>query len=117
MDEVSHLWPNEKIGCIVSVGTGVPASKDIGRWIKPLFETLKSMALDTEKVAREFENDMRSRHEGENTYFRFNVPSGLEQIGLEEWKHFDTVKVATLDYLNDQWSKVDVCASQIHSSR
>lgn len=117
MEEASHLWPNEKIGCVVSVGTGVPASNDIGRRIKPLLQTLKNMSLDTQKVAREFEADMRSRYEGQNLYFRFNVQHGLEKVGLEEWNHLDTVKVATQDYLNEQWCKVDLCASQILNSR
>lgn len=56
---------------------------------------------------------MRLRFNGQNIYFRFNVQHGLERVKLEEWKEFDRVKVATQDYLNDQRSKVELCASQI----
>lgn len=113
MEEVSHLWPNKKIGCIISVGTGVPESSDIGRKIRPLFETMKKMSLDTEKIAREFKEEIMSRYSGKNVYFRFNVQQGLGQIGLEEWKQMDRTKVATQDYLNGQWQQIDLCASQI----
>jgi hypothetical protein len=113
MEEAVRTWPERSIGCIVSIGTGVPRGKDVGRKIRPLFETLKDMSVDTEKVAQEFREDMRSRHPNSKIYFRFNVEHGLERIGLEEWKEFDRTKVATEDYLNQHWDDVDLCASQI----
>lgn len=115
MDEISHLWPNRKIGCIVSVGTGVPPTTDVGRKIKPLFETMKNMSLDTEKIARDFKKEMESRYSEQKVYFRFNVQHGLGQIGLEEWEHMDKTKVATQDYLNERWHEIQLCASQILS--
>lgn len=42
------MWPlNRKIDCIVSIGTGVLISRDVGRTIKPLFDKLTEMATDT----------------------------------------------------------------------
>lgn len=116
MEEASYIWPEEKFGCIVSIGTGVPAIEDIGRRIVPLVKTLKNISLDTEKVGREFEKEMGSRFKGQNVYFRFNVQHGLERVALEEWKELDRVKVATQDYLNEQRSRVELCASQICDS-
>lgn len=113
MEEAGYIWPKRKIGCIVSIGTGVPECKDVGRKIKPLFETLKAMSVDTEKVAREFKADIRSKYLEQNLYFRFNVQQGLGQVGLEEWKEFDRTKVATEDYLSEHWDEVDSCASRI----
>lgn len=56
VEESSHMWPsNRKIGCIVSIGTGVLISRDVGTTIKSLFDKLTEMATDTEKLAKEFE--------------------------------------------------------------
>ena len=113
-DESSHVWPDRKIGCIASIGTGVPVFRDIGRTIKPLFESLKDMATDTEKVTREVEEEMKYKYGIEQqTYFRFNVQHGLGHVGLEEWKELDRTKIATQDYLNAQWTRVEQCASQL----
>ena len=116
VEEVTHIWsPARKIGCIVSIGTGVLVPRDVGRTLKPLFECLKDMATDTEKVAREFKEEMKYKYGvDQKVYFRFNVQHGLEQIGLEEWKEMDRTKVATQDYLKECWSKVEACASQLH---
>ena len=115
IQETSHIWPSErKIGCIVSIGTGVLISRDIGRTITPLFEKLAEMATDTEKIAREFEEEMKHRYGIEQkVYFRFNVQHGLEQVGLEEWREMDRTKVATQHYLASDWSRVEACSSQI----
>ncbi len=115
IQETSHMWPSErKIGCIVSIGTGVLISRDIGRTIPPLFEKLAEMATDTEKIAREFEEEMKHRYGIEQkVYFRFNVQHGLEQVGLEEWREMGRTKVATQDYLTSDWSRVEACSSQI----
>ena len=115
IQETSHMWPPDtKIGCIVSIGTGVLISRDVGRGIKALFDKLTEMATDTEKIASDFEEEMKSRYGTEQkVYFRFNVQHGLEQVGLEEWSEMDRTKVATHDYLNKDWSRVEACSSQI----
>lgn len=115
VEESSHMWPSDrKIGCIVSIGTGVLISRDVGRTIKPLFDKLTEMATDTEKLAKEFEEEMKYRYGIEQkVYFRFNVQHGLEQVGLEEWREMDRTKVATQDYLASDWSRVEACSSQI----
>ncbi|MCJ1470163.1 hypothetical protein MMC07_008808, partial [Pseudocyphellaria aurata] len=97
MEETRLLWPRRSIGCIVSIGTGKALPKDVGRSIKPLLKTLASISTDTEKVAREFREEM-AEQEG---YFRFNVQQGMEKISLEEWREFGKIKVATEDYLDE----------------
>jgi hypothetical protein len=116
MEEARHIWPaSREIGCVVSIGTGVLASKDIGRTIQPLFESLKGMATDTEKTAREFREEMKQKYGvNQRVYYRFNVQNGLEQVGLEEWKELDRTKIATEEYLANEWSQVDTCATQLH---
>jgi hypothetical protein len=116
IDEARHIWSEPReIGCIVSIGTGILASRDIGRSIQPLFESLKGMATDTEKTAREFKEEMKHKYGvNQKVYFRFNVQHGLEQVGIEEWKELDRTKVATEEYLMNKWSQVDACAAQLH---
>ena len=114
MDEVTHIWPTRKVGCIVSIGTGIQPSSDVGKSLKPLLETLKIMATDTEQVAREFKEEFEARHKERKVYFRFNVQQGLGQVRLEEWREFDRVTVATQDYLRENWREVESCASQIY---
>ncbi len=115
MDEAAHIWPsNRKYGCIVSVGTGVPISKDVGKGIVPLLAKVIEMATDTETVAREFEEQMKFQYGIEQkVYFRFNVQHGLEHVGLEEWKEMDRTRLATEDYLAIEWAKVAACSSRI----
>lgn len=114
IEEKSHIWPYRETGCVVSVGTGVHAPKDVGRTFKPLFDKIREIATDTENVAREFEEEMKYKHGAEQRiYYRFNVQNGLDQVRLEEWKEFDRITVATQDYLRVQWSSVEACSRQI----
>lgn len=116
MDEVNHLWPGKSIGCIVSIGTGKRLSKDVGRSVRPLLKTLREISMDTENVAREFNEEISYRYPERKMYFRFNVHHGLEQVSLEEWKDMGRIKIATEDYLNEQWRQVDDCALQLCTS-
>ena len=114
MDEASRLWPGRPIACILSLGTGLAPVMDVGRSIRPLLQTLKSMSTDTENTAREFRQDMETRYPGKDVYFRFNVTRGLATVRLEEWKEMSKILVATQDYLNDVRAQVERCAAQIH---
>lgn len=106
--ETSHMWPSRKIGCVISVGTGVLISRDLGGTIKPLFDKLTEMGTDTEKLASEFEEEMRYRHGIEQRVcFRFNLQHGREQVGLEEWKEMDKTKVAIQDYMKSVVQSLD----------
>lgn len=119
IEEASHLWPRERnIGCVVSIGTGVLVSRDVGRTIQPLFECLKDKATDTEEIARGFEEEMKYQYSmDQKVYFRFNVQHGLEHVGLEEWEQMDKAQVATRSYLRSQGSQVDRCASQLFETK
>ena len=118
IEEKSQIWPDSQIGCIVSVGTGMPVSGDFGKTIKPLLDKIREMATDTEKVAREFEKEMKHKYGNEQkVYFRFNVKQGLEQVGLEEWKEMERITVATQDYINSNWGWIEACATQIFNPK
>lgn len=98
-----HLWPGKSIGCIVSIGTGIGSSKDVGRSIRSLEKTSIDISTDTENIAREFNEEMGHRYPEHKIYFRFNVQQGLEQVSPEEWEEMGRIKIVTEAYLNEQW--------------
>ena len=114
-DEATQLWPSRNISCIVSIGTGKIGPEDVGTTIKPIFKTLLAMATDTEKVAREFEEDLEQRFPNQDIYFRFNVQQSLGVIDMIEWKEMSRVKTVTEAYLNENHRQVKTCADQILS--
>jgi hypothetical protein len=115
MDEARHIWPNRDFGCIVSIGTGIPASRDVGNALIPLLKSLKDMTTDSEKTADEFREEVKSKYGVEQkVYFRLNVQHGLEQVRLEEWKEADRIMVATQEYTKREWSQIGACASQLY---
>lgn len=115
-DEAKKVWgkTSRSIGCIVSIGTGVPALKSTGNTGKSIIENLVKISTDTHEMAKNFANDMENLPTTEAiAYFRFNVEQGLQDVKLEEWKSFDALGGATDEYLNTRRSKIDKCANAI----
>lgn len=105
------LGKERKIGCIVSIGTGIQSLQGVGTRGHQIIAALANAATDCEKVAREYREELQvadSRPE----YFRFSV-GGLHGIGLEEWKQFDKLSAATADYLRTHRDDVHSCALAI----
>lgn len=90
-------------------------SHDVGKSIKSLFETLQEISLDTERVAREVGKEMRHQSPDGDIYYRFNVSDGLQNVGLEEWKHMGRIQTVTERHLEGCENQVLACASQIIS--
>ena len=67
------------------------------------------MALDTQETANSFgdEIDYVSRTT-KLAYIRLNVEQGMQDIGLEEWKEFETITGATNHYLNNHKAEIEV---------
>ena len=115
LEETSHIWPSRKLGCIVSIGTGVLKSRDVEGPIIPLIKSLIAMATDAGQVACDVEKDMTQRYgEEQRVYFRFDVQHGMEDIDLEAWGESDGTELATRRYLQIFSSQVNRCASQLH---
>ncbi|KAF2259411.1 FabD/lysophospholipase-like protein [Lojkania enalia] len=114
LDETKAIWkgtPTCRVGCIVSVGTGVPPLTAVGERGLEILESLKSLVTDTEDTARDFENELEHMDAAEQpAYFRFNVQN-MQKIGLEEWKEFNMLTGATNSYLYSQRKDIDRCAS------
>lgn len=104
--EARELWDmsgedelRAKLGCVLSIGTGSPATAEIhGSAFKFLTQTLKDMVTETEKTETRFSN----RGWGKKTkYYRFNVQN-LDQVGLAEHEASDIIEGKTEVYLEHQ---------------
>lgn len=108
LHEFSAIWPSRKIGCIVSIGTGISLDHDIK------LRYFGSLLTDTEMKARDFQKGLEDTHGAQQkVFYRFNVPHSLRQIGLDEWKEQDRIMLTTQDYLKDHYDRVDACAAQL----
>jgi hypothetical protein len=116
--EAHTIWPNRPIGCLVSLGTGLEKELQLGD-DKGRNDSLKRSLLrkglpkvsfniavaeyfvasltSCEKTHRKIsEHPEKLGIAGK--YFRFNVPQGLSDIGLEEWKKMGDVIASTNKY-------------------
>jgi predicted acylesterase/phospholipase RssA len=99
--ESTNTRLEDKLKCLVSVGTGAPDVKAFGDTLAEVGETLLAIATETENTAEMFLRNYR--HLGTSKkYFRFNVMKGLEKVGLEESSKMDLIKVRTDTYLAGQ---------------
>lgn len=105
-----------RIKCLISVGTGKPSLKAFGNQLQPVAKTLLRMATDTQNTANAFNNTHSSLKEG-HQYFRFNVEQGLENIGLEDAGQASTIMAATRHYLGSRELRAQMqdCARRLKS--
>lgn len=115
IDEAKTVWQDKRdVGCVVSVGTGMMPMVDVRQNAKALVRSLAAMATDTQEVAKAVKLDMiRAYGPDQKVYHRFNVDHGLDGIGLEEWKEFSAVKVATQNYIQENMDKLKSCAAAL----
>ena len=112
------LWPEgnleERIKCLVSIGTGQPSLDAFGDSGKDVAESLLAIATDTEHTAETFHREHQDLARA-NKYFRFNVNRGLERIGLEEFSKSSVIVAATKRYLESQeiYEKVLLCQESL----
>ncbi|KAI1105027.1 hypothetical protein F4804DRAFT_305284 [Jackrogersella minutella] len=123
IDEVRIEFPDREVSCIVSIGTGVPASILVRNGLTSVAKACAKIAVDTQNVAQRFEEVYCSRgatYRGK--YFRYNISKGLEDVRLDEWEKGDIMMSNTKSYLRKEAEALKVCArrlrrNQIKSSR
>lgn len=86
------------IQCLVSNGTGIPSLKAFRDDIFNIRDVLVGMATETESTVERFRRD-KSHLDKTDRYYRFNVTSGLDDIGLEEWEKKKEIVAATRRYV------------------
>lgn len=122
---VSQLWSQaqdvwgepleNRLACLVSIGTGVPLPGQVGDSPSELVETLVKMATETEKTHEQFQSHHRSLlQEQDKRYYRFNA-RGMEFVKLEESKKKHEIAAATRSYLNqtDVGKALESCAEKL----
>lgn len=116
--EAKEIWSTEpleeNIRCIISIGTGIPSLKKFGKGILDLGKSLLSIATETETTAELFHQE-HSNLDDEGRYFRFNVPDGLADIGLEETSEKNTIVDMTDHYLSTATvhKRIKMCAKAL----
>jgi predicted acylesterase/phospholipase RssA len=117
-NQAQLLWgpqPLEnKIKCLVSIGTGVPSLKPFQDDVFHIGDTLVAIATETEQTAERFYRD-KSHLDDRGQYYRFNVDRGLEDIGLEESKKRKEIAAATRRYVGSQgvFKQMQACAGSL----
>ncbi|RYP47753.1 hypothetical protein DL768_006221 [Monosporascus sp. mg162] len=116
-NQAQDVWGADlqnKLSCLVSIGTGVPGLKPVHDDALKIWSTLKRLATETETTAEQFRRD-KSSFGNEGRYFRFNVDRGLEGIGLEESKKIKEIAAATRLYIESQavFQQMKACANNL----
>jgi predicted acylesterase/phospholipase RssA len=117
-DQAQLTWGPEpledRIKCLVSIGTGVPSLKPFKDDVLQIHKTLAAIATETEQTAERFRREKASL-DNTGRYYRFNVHHGLENIGLEEAKKVKEMVAATRKYITSQevYKQMQSCATNI----
>ncbi|CAK7223200.1 hypothetical protein SBRCBS47491_005129 [Sporothrix bragantina] len=116
-NQARDVWGDDlqnKLQCVVSIGTGVPNLKPVRDDVLRIWATLKDLVTETEKTAQQFHRD-KSNLDNEGRYYRFNVDRGLEEIGLEESKKKREIAAATRRYVESQtvFKQIQACANSL----
>lgn len=121
VDEAKSIWNPASgfhVGSIVSIGTGQQALHTMGSTELELVETIKRIALDAEETAEEFAREAKTLESHpffkDVKYFRFNVPHGVGDVPLEDWRDIPRMNQATRKYMTghvarmaaDAWTEV-----------
>ena len=101
-DEAKYVWAGgrleDRVKCVVSIGTGVPSMEAFGTKFWEIAQTLQKIATETEKTASNFHRDHMDLSRAYQ-YYRFNVSQGLQKVGLEDAKQRGVIAAATRNYI------------------
>jgi predicted acylesterase/phospholipase RssA len=123
LDEAALVFSTRKVACVISIGSGKPATIGIQR--PALFQlglpgdvvkAMRAIAMDCENSAEEV---ARRFHGLPGVYFRFNVEQGMQAIGLDQWERLNEVATHTDQYMRTQEvdHKLDAALSAIRERR
>ncbi|KAJ7438759.1 FabD/lysophospholipase-like protein [Mycena latifolia] len=93
LEEAQLLFPNRRVACVLSIGTGQRALP------LDVIHAMVAIATDCETTNQ----DMLKRFVGDpGVYFRFNVEQGMQSIKLGQWERLGEVSSHTKQYMNEQ---------------
>ena len=112
LHEAKTLFGARKIGCLVSIGTGLarviaikepwPHQKFIPTNVIPGLTGIATDPEDTHEAMLQLFANLP------NTYFRLNVDQGMEDIQLSDWKKMRSVGVCTMEYMKKEEVRQDL---------
>lgn len=109
-------WKQRNIGCILSIGTGVAAMNAVSGDIAGFLKGAVKIMTDSEETADGFATSPLGKELAQSQrYFRFNVPQGLQDLQLDEWKETEKMNAMTTEYLSKVGSgnEVERCAKSL----
>ncbi|EAQ84418.1 hypothetical protein CHGG_08432 [Chaetomium globosum CBS 148.51] len=109
-------WRNREIGCILSLGTGLARSRSVSSNLASFLKGALKMLTDAEDTAKVFSASALGRQLAQTCrYYRFNVPHGMEDLQLDEWKATERMKALTTEYLShaDNGDAILSCAKSL----
>ncbi|KAI1093674.1 acyl transferase/acyl hydrolase/lysophospholipase [Rostrohypoxylon terebratum] len=112
-EAIALYGPRRVLGCLISLGTGSSGPLTIGtrkglRGFRDLLTNIKRLATDSESVHRGLQSQMRPVL---NTYFRFQLPNGTENIKLHHYEKLDELSKLTEAYIKNKSSEIDKVVS------
>ena len=110
--EAQSIFVGAEFVCILSIGTGIGGVVTVGATRKSILDALKAMATSSQKVAQRL-NELYSNGD---VYFRFNVPRGLEDVTLSDWKEMSNISAHTRNYLAESQSPLAKCSAVLQQN-
>ena len=107
--EAQSIFTGAEFGCILSIGTGIGGVVSVGATRKSILDALKAMATSSQKVAQRLEE----LYSNGNVYYRFNVPRGLEDVTLSDWKEMSNISAHTRNYLAESQTPLAKCSANL----
>ncbi|KAJ7464162.1 FabD/lysophospholipase-like protein [Mycena latifolia] len=106
LEEAQLLFPNKRVACILSIGTGqvkaaaIPPPSLFQRVLpRDVIQALVTIATDCEATNQEM---LKRFARTPGVYFRLNVEQGMQNIKLGEWERLSEVSAHTKQYMKEQ---------------
>lgn len=120
MNECYRIDPGRKVGCVISLGTGVKASEG-PKGSSHLITLAISLAEEASNCDRTHRLFTGTRDGGsladEQRYFRFSVGNNLDQVNIDEWESPSTIQDYVDDYAKEHRVQIQRCAELLLNSR
>lgn len=103
IDEIRVEFSGRDVCCIISIGTGIKATEFFKNDLISIAKSCVNIATDTALTESNFRRNYASQgQQYEKKYFRFEVEQGMQETGLEEWRHMNRIWGLTDAYLTDE---------------
>jgi predicted acylesterase/phospholipase RssA len=112
LNEAEKIWGSGRgVGCIVSIGTGIPGYVRFEGNKLALAEKLVAISTGCQAVHQEMNSKFGGMQRG--VYFRFDPPADLARIGLDEWKKLNDVAELAHAYVHGNEVNLGDCIAAI----